>query len=107
MVNLGNMMKQAQQLQTVMQELQEELANTKITGQSAGGMCQVTLDGKGDACSINIDPSLLAPDSVETLEDLLLTAFNNAKASTDEKRREKMSKLTGGLSLPPGMQLPF
>jgi len=107
MTNFGDIFKQAQQLQTVMQELQEELANTEIIGQSAGGMCQVTLNGKGEACSIKIDPSLLAPDSVKTLEDLLLTAFNHAKESTDEKRREKMSKLTGGLSLPPGMQLPF
>ena len=107
MTNLGQMLKQAQQMQSKMQEMQDQLAELDGPGTSGGGMCQVTLNGKGEARNIKIDPALVAPDDAEVLEDLILTAINDAKAKADEKMREQMQELTGGLPLPPGFQLPF
>lgn len=107
MTNLGQMMKQAQQLQTKMQEMQDALAEMEVTGQSGGGMCRVTLSGKGEARRVKIDPALVTPDDAEVLEDLIVAAFNDAKAKAEAHMAEAMSELTGGLQLPPGMQLPF
>lgn len=107
MKNLGQMMKQAQELQTRLQEVQEELAGIEVTGSSAGGMCQVTMTAKGEAKRLKLDPSLVTPDDVEVMEDLILAAINDAKAKAEEKMREKMQEVTGGIPLPPGMQLPF
>jgi len=107
MKNLASMMKQAQQMQSKMTEMQENLQDMEVTGSSAGGMCQVTLNGKGEARKLKIDPSLVTPDDATVLEDLILAAFNDAKTKVDTEMREKMSELTGGLQLPPGMQLPF
>lgn len=107
MTNLSEMMKQAQELQARMAEMQEKLAEIEITGSAGGGMVQVTLDGKGGARRIRIDPSLVQPDDAAVLEDLILAAFNDAKGKLEDAIREKMSELTGGLPLPPGMQLPF
>jgi DNA-binding YbaB/EbfC family protein len=107
MKNLGQMMKQAQEMQSRMAELQERLNAVEMTGASGGGMVQVTLTGKGDMRRIKIDKSLLAPDEVEVLEDLIVAATNDAKARVEAHVAEEMSKLTGGLKLPPGMKLPF
>jgi nucleoid-associated protein EbfC len=107
MKNLGQMLKQAQDLQGKMQEMQEQLSELEVTGSSGGGMCQVVLNGKGEARSVKIDPALVNPEDAGVLEDLILTAINDAKAKADERMREEMQKMTGGLSLPPGMQLPF
>ncbi len=107
MKNLASMMKQAQEMQSKMTEMQETLQDMEVTGSSAGGMCQVTLNGKGEARKLKIDPSLVTPDDAGVLEDLILAAFNDAKTKVDTEMREKMSELTGGLQLPPGMQLPF
>ena len=107
MKNLASMMKQAQEMQSKMAEMQENLQNVEVTGSSAGGMCQVTLNGKGEARKLKIDPSLVTPEDASVLEDLILAAFNDAKTKVDTEMREKMSELTGGLQLPPGMQLPF
>jgi len=107
MKNLASMMKQAQQMQSKMTEMQENLQTVEVTGSSAGGMCQVTLNGKGEARKLKIDPSLVTPEDASVLEDLILAAFNDAKTKVDTEMREKMSELTGGLQLPPGMQLPF
>ncbi len=107
MKNLGAMMKQAQEMQARMGEIQEKLANTEITGTSGGGMVEVTLTGKGAARKVHIDPELVKPDEAEVLEDLILAAINDAKVKVDQHMAEKMSELTGGLQLPPGMQLPF
>ena len=107
MTNLGQILKQAQQFQTVLQKLQDDLKQIKIVGDSAGGMCEVTLNGKGEACDIKIDPSLLLPDDSHVLEDLLVTAFNNARSKVEEEKRQKLDKITGGIPLPPGIQLPF
>ncbi len=107
MKNLGAMMKQAQEMQARMTEMQEQLAHYEVTGQSGGGMVQATLNGKGEARSVKIDPSLIDPDDPEVLEDLVVAAINDARAKVDAHKAEKMAELTGGLQLPPGMQLPF
>ena len=107
MKNLGQMLKQAQEIQGKMQDVQEQLGEMEVTGLSGGGMCQVVLNGKGEARRIKIDPALISPADAEVLEDLVLAAINDAKAKADERMREEMQKLTGGLALPPGMQLPF
>lgn len=107
MKNLGQMLKQAQELQGKMQDMQQQLADMEITGSSGGGMCQVVMNGKGEASKVSIDPRLVNPDDATVLEDLILAAINDARAKADERMREKMSEMTGGLPLPPGMQLPF
>ena len=106
MTNLGKMMKQAQEFQGRMADLQEQLAQLEITG-AAGGMVEVTLNGKGEARKFKIDPAAVNAEDTEMLEDLLLAAFNDAKSKQEQAMREKMSALTGGLPLPPGMALPF
>ena len=107
MTNFGQMMKQAQEFQSKMAEMQEKLAQFEVTGSSAGGMVQVTLNGKAEARRVKIDPSLVSPDDTEVLEDLIVAAFNEAKAKVEAHMAEKMSEFTGGLQLPPGMSLPF
>ena len=107
MKNLGQMMKQAQELQSRMQEMQERLEGEEITGSAAGGMVQVTLNGKGQMRGLKLDPGLVKPEEVEVLEDLVVAAHNDAKARLEEYMQDEMSKLTGGLNLPPGLKLPF
>ena len=107
MKNIGQMMKQAQQMQAKMAELQATLDAAEITGASGGGMVEVTLSGKGMAKGVKIDPSLVTPEDVEILEDLIVAAVNDARNRIEEKMKEEMSKVTGGLELPPGMTLPF
>ena len=103
----GQMIKQAQELQAKMVVIQEKLDEMEITGSSAGGMCQMTLNGKGEVRRIKIDPSLVKPTEVGVLEDLIVAAHNDAKDKLVDEMRDKISELTGGLQLPPGMQLPF
>jgi DNA-binding YbaB/EbfC family protein len=107
MKNLGQMMKQAQQMQAKMAEMQARLDQVEVAGASGGGLVQVTLTGKGDMRQVKIDKSLLDPNEVEVLEDLIRAAFSDAKARVESHMAEEMSKLTGGLKLPPGMKLPF
>lgn len=107
MKNLASMMKQAQKMQAKMAELQEELLNMEVEGQAAAGMVKVTLNGKSEAKALKIDPSLVNPEDAEVLEDLILTAFNDAKSKVEAAMQEKMQELTGGMGLPPGMQMPF
>lgn len=107
MKNLGQMMKQAQQMQTKMTELQEKLAETELTGASGGGMVHVTMNGKGELRRVKIDPALADPNDVEVLEDLIVAAANDAKAKIEVHVAEQMRELTGGLSLPPGFKLPI
>jgi nucleoid-associated protein EbfC len=107
MKNLGNMMKQAQQMQAKMAEMQARLDQVEVTGASGGGLVQVTLTGKGEMRKLKIDKSLVDPGEVEVLEDLVLAAFNDAKQRVESHVAEEMGKLTGGLKLPPGMKLPF
>ncbi len=107
MKNLGQMMKTAQAMQEKMAGMQAELENVEITGVSGAGMVQVTLTGKGIMKGVKIDPSLVDPNDAEVLEDLIVAAHNDAKAKVEAHVQEKMSELTGGLQLPPGMSLPF
>jgi len=107
MKNLGQMIKQAQQMQAKMAEMQAKLDQIEVTGAAGGGMVQVTLNGKGDMRKVKIDPSLVDPKDVEVLEDLILAAANDAKAKVEAHVAAEMAKLTGGLNLPPGLKLPF
>jgi DNA-binding YbaB/EbfC family protein len=107
MKNLGQMMKQAQEMQSKMAEMQAKLDQVEVTGASGGGMVAVTLNGKGDMRKLKIDKSLVDPEDVEVLEDLILAAFNDARVKVEAHVSAEMAKLTGGLKLPPGMKLPF
>ena len=99
------MMKQAQELQGRMQQLQEELAALQIEGQSGAGLVKVTLNGKMEARAVKIDPSLIKPEEAEMLEDLILAAFQDAKGKVEAALQAKMQEVTGGLPLPPGLKL--
>ena len=105
MKNFAEMMKQAQQLQGRMAEMQAEMERTLVEGRSGGGMVVVTLNGKGDMVEVKIDPSLLKPGEAEILEDLLVAAHADTKAKVEEAMKDKMKSLTGGLPLPPGLKL--
>jgi DNA-binding YbaB/EbfC family protein len=107
MKNLGQMMKQAQEMQAKMAEMQEKLVNLEVSGAAGGGMITVTLNGKGEMRAIKIDPALLSPDDVEVLEDLILAATNDARAKVETRVSEEMQKVTGGIELPAGFKLPF
>ena len=111
MKNLGNMLKQAQQMQARMQEMQAKLEATEVEGASGGGMVKVTLTGKGDLRRVSIDPSLMVADDREVLEDLLVAAHADAKQKVEATMAEEMQKATAGLNLPGGLpggfKLPF
>ena len=105
MKDLMKMMKQAQELQGRMQQMQEELAALEVSGQSGAGMVRITLNGKGEMRSVKIDPSLLKPEDVEMVEDLVLAAFTDAKGKVEGEMQKRMQDVTGGLPLPPGLKL--
>ena len=107
MADLMGLMKQAAQMQAKMQELQAELDRTEVEGTSGGGMVTVRLSAKGEMKGLTIDPSLLKPDEKEILEDLLVAAHADARRKAEDVMQDKMKGLTGGLSLPPGLKLPF
>jgi DNA-binding YbaB/EbfC family protein len=107
MKNLGQIMKQVQDMQARMAEMQDKLVDLEISGAAGGGMVQATINGKGAVKGIKIDPSLLSPGEGEVLEDLIVAALNDAKGKLDEKLQAEMGKFTGGLPLPPGFKLPF
>jgi len=106
MKNLSNMMKQAQEMQEKMQQLQEGLAEHEVTGAAGGGMVQVTMNGKGEMRGMTIDPSLVDPNDVSVLEDLVVAAANDAKKKVEEHYQEKMQEMTGGMNLPEGFKFP-
>ncbi|MFN6954447.1 MAG: YbaB/EbfC family nucleoid-associated protein [Acetobacteraceae bacterium] len=107
MKNLGNMLKQAQQMQARMQEMQARLEASVMEGQAGAGLVKVTLSGKGELKRVVIDPTLMEKDEREVLEDLLVAAHADAKAKVEAMMAEEMQKATAGMSLPPGMKLPF
>jgi hypothetical protein len=107
MKNLSQMLKQAQEMQSRMAELQTALADMEVTGQSGGGFVSVTVNGKGEFKRVKIDPKLVDPNEVAVLEDLIVAAARDAKSKADARVQEEMAKLTGGLQLPPGFKLPF
>ncbi|HWG05715.1 MAG TPA: YbaB/EbfC family nucleoid-associated protein [Beijerinckiaceae bacterium] len=107
MKDIMGLMKQAQAMQSRMQELQGELDQLEVEGQSGGGLVRVTLTAKGAMKGISIDPSLLKPDEKEIVEDLVVTAFTDARGKAEKLAEEKMRSLTAGLPLPPGFKLPI
>ncbi len=107
MKNLSQMLKQAQEMQSKMAEMQTALDQIEVTGQSGAGLVSVTVSGKGEVKKVKIDPKLADPNEVEVLEALTAAAPKNAKSKADAQMQEQMSNLTGGLSLPPGFKLPF
>lgn len=107
MKNLSNMLREAQKLQQRMAEMQERLAQMRIEGTAGGGLVRVTLDGKGGLVAVKIDRSLVDPQEVEVLEDLIVAAHGDARNRLEAALQEEMGRLTGGLPLPPGFKLPF
>ena len=105
--NIGNMMKQAQQLQANMQRAQAEIASLEVTGEAGGGMAKVQMTGKHQVQRVVLDPSIISADDKEMLEDLVAAAINDAVQKVERATQEKMSSVMGGMSLPPGFKLPF
>jgi DNA-binding YbaB/EbfC family protein len=105
MNDLMKMMKQVQDIQGRMQQMQDELAGLQIEGQSGGGLVRVTLNGKMEPRAVKLDPSLIKPEDTEMLEDLILAAFQDAKGKVEAALQAKMQEVTGGLPLPPGLKL--
>ena len=104
--NMGNLMKQAQQMQDNMKRMQEEVAKMEVTGVSGAGLVEVVMTGRHDVRSVKLDDSLMSEDK-ELLEDLLAAAVNDAVRKIEETSSEKMASATAGMQLPPGMTLPF
>ena len=107
MKNLAGLMKQAQQMQSKMQEMQARLESIEVEGAAGAGLVAVTLNGKGDLRRVKIDPKVADPSDLEMLEDLIVAAHRDAKTKIEAMTQEEMQKVTGGLQLPPGMKLPF
>jgi DNA-binding YbaB/EbfC family protein len=103
MADFLGMMKQAAQLQSKMQEMQQELGNLEVEGISGGGLVAVRMTAKMEVKGIRIDPSLIKPEEREILEDLLVTAHNDARRKAEIAMQEKMQAITGKLGLPPGL----
>ena len=105
MADFLGMMKQAAQLQSKMQAMQEELGHVEVGGISGGGLVSVRMTAKMEVKAVKIDPSLIKPEEREILEDLLVSALNEARRKAEAAMAEKMQSLTGGLGLPPGLGL--
>jgi DNA-binding YbaB/EbfC family protein len=106
-MNINAMMRQAQEVQKRMGEMQERLARIEVEGQSGGGMVKAVLNGKGEARKLAIDPSLVVKEDVEMLEDLVVAAFNDAKGKAEQEIQRQTQEIMSGLKLPPGVKLPF
>jgi len=102
---IGNLMKQAQQMQANMQKAQEEMANIEVSGQAGGGLVNVTMTCRHDVKRVNIDESVM--DDKEMLEDLIAAAMNDAVRQVEQTVQDKMSGMTAGMNLPGGFKLPF
>jgi DNA-binding YbaB/EbfC family protein len=100
---LGNLMRQAQQMQ---ENMQKELGNLEVTGESGAGMVKVVLNGRHEAKKVTSEPKLVSED-LEMLEDLVAAAINDASRKIEERSKEKYAGLMSGMKLPPGMKLPF
>jgi hypothetical protein len=103
---IGNLMKQAQQLQANMQKAQAEIAAMEVTGESGGGMVKVTINGRHEAKRVQIDPAVPLDDR-EMVEDLVAAAINDAVHKLESVSQQKMAGMMGGMNLPPGLKLPF
>lgn len=103
---MGNLMKQAQKMQAELQKAQEEIAQAEVTGESGAGMVKIVMNGRHDVKSVAIDDSLMEEDK-EILEDLIAAAVNDAVRKVETNTQEKMAKVTGGMGMPPGFNMPF
>lgn len=104
-MDFTKIMKQAQAMQKKMEQAQQELATKEFKGTSGGGAVEVTLNGKGEILSLRIDKSIVDPEDVQMLEDLIIAAIRDAKKKADDGAQDAMSSIAG--ALPPGMKLPF
>jgi hypothetical protein len=107
MKNLSGLMKQAQQMQEKMQELQSRLEGMEVQGEAGAGLVIVTMNGKGDLRQVRIDPKVIDPADAEMLQDLIVAAHANARQKVEAAAAAEMQKVAGGMQLPPGMKLPF
>jgi DNA-binding YbaB/EbfC family protein len=105
--NIGQLMKQAQQMQSRMADMQAKLADVEMSGQSGGGMVTALMNGKGELKKITLDKGVVDPDDIEMLEDLIIAAVNDAKGKIEGHVASETQKLMGGIPMPPGMKLPF
>ncbi|MBF0176604.1 MAG: YbaB/EbfC family nucleoid-associated protein [Magnetococcales bacterium] len=105
MKNIGNILKQAQQMQERMAKMQEELSAVSVTGNAGGGLVVITMNGKQELLKVRIDPKLMQPEDVEMLEDLVAAAFNDAQRRLLEITQQQLSQVTGGLNIP-GLKMP-
>ncbi|MFQ5439811.1 MAG: YbaB/EbfC family nucleoid-associated protein, partial [Paracoccaceae bacterium] len=105
--DMAKLMKQATEMQGKMADIQAGLDRINVVGQSGGGMVVATTSAKGELKALEVDPSLMVPEEKEVLEDLIIAAVKDAQAKASEAHQAEMAKLTEGLSLPPGMKLPF
>lgn len=106
MKGIGDLMKQAQEMQANMQKMQEDLAKAEVVGEAGAGLVKVVMNGRHDVKRVSLDDSLMSEDK-EMLEDLLAAAVNDAVRKIETQNREQMSKMTAGISLPPGFKMPF
>lgn len=106
MKGLGDLMKQAQEMQAKMQEIQEEIANLEVTGEAGAGLVSIIMTGRHDVKKVAIDKSLLQEDK-EMLEDLLAAAVNDAVRRVEEANKDRLGSLAGGMQMPPGFKMPF
>ncbi len=107
MLNMGKMMKQVQDMQSKMGELQTRIGEMEVNGQAGGDKVVATMGGKGELRKIKIDPTVIDPSDPEMLEDLVVAACRDAKAKIDHFIEEETQKAMGGINLPPGLSLPF
>jgi DNA-binding YbaB/EbfC family protein len=105
-MNINDLMKQAQDMQSKMQKMQEDMANAEVKGEAGAGLVSVVMTGRHDVKRVQIDESLLKEDK-EMLEDLLAAAVNDAVRKVEAQSRDQMSKMTAGMGLPPGFKMPF
>ncbi|MEM6373436.1 MAG: YbaB/EbfC family nucleoid-associated protein [Pseudomonadota bacterium] len=105
--DMAGMMKKAQEMQTKMAQMQDDLHAIMVTGESGAGLVKATATAKGELTSLDIDPSIFNGDDKEVVEDLILAAIKDAQTKAGERAQEEMGKLTEGMGLPPGMKLPF
>ncbi len=106
-MDIGKMMRQVQEMQAKMADMQSRLGDVEVTGQSGGGMVVATMTGKAEMRKIAIDPKLINVQEKDMLEDLIVAAINDAKAKAEKQISEETQKMMGGLQLPPGVKLPF
>ncbi len=103
---MGNIMKQAQQMQDKMAKMQEDIAKMEVVGESGAGLVKVTMLGSHNVKRVELDDSLMEDDK-DMIEDLLAAAVNDAVRRVEEMNKEQMGKMTAGMGLPPGMKMPF